>query len=80
MNDSHSDESPKDDTQQNTAKKASIPQIALSVVAAAFGVSTNKNRERDFSQSSPIPYIIGGIVFTVVFVLSIIGVVSLVLP
>lgn len=61
-------------------KKPNNLQVAFSVMAAAFGVQTETNRQRDFSQSSPMPYIIGGLIFTVVFVLSLIGVVMLVLP
>ena len=60
--------------------KPTVAQIAMSVIAAAFGVQTNKNRERDFSKGNPIAFILGGIIFTAVFVLSIIGVVMLVLP
>lgn len=55
-------------------------QVVLSVLAAALGVQTEANRQRDFTQRSPLPYIIGGLIFTVLFVLSIIGVVMLVLP
>jgi hypothetical protein len=61
-------------------EKPSFLQVMLSVFAAAGGVQSNKNRERDFSQTSPMPYIVGGLIFTVVFVLTIIGVVMMVLP
>ena len=53
--------------------------IAFSVVAAAFGVQTEANRQRDFSNTSPIPYIVGGLIFTLLFVLTLIGIVNLVL-
>lgn len=66
--------------QKQEADKPTFLQITLSVMAAAIGVQSDKNRQRDFSQSSPMPYIVGGLIFTVVFVLSIIGVVMLVLP
>jgi hypothetical protein len=65
---------------RETPPKPTFLQITLSVMAAAIGVQSDKNRERDFSQSSPMPYIIGGLIFTVVFVLSIVSVVMLVLP
>ena len=55
-------------------------QVTMSVLAAALGVQSDKNRERDFSQSSPLPYIVGGLLFTILFVLTIAGVVMLVLP
>jgi|AntAceMinimDraft_1070359.scaffolds.fasta_scaffold76099_2 hypothetical protein len=62
------------------SKTPNFIQIMLSVGAAAIGVQTGKNYERDFTTGSPLPYIVGGIIFTVLFVLTIIGVVSLVLP
>ena len=56
-----------------------ILEVALSVVAAAFGVQNSKNRERDFSRGNPLVFIMAGLVFTVLFVLTIVGVVYLVL-
>lgn len=65
--------------QQDVPVKPSILQIIASVAAAAFGVQNSKNRTRDFEQNSILPYIIGGIVFTVVFVGAVYLVVSTVL-
>jgi len=61
-------------------KPPSFVQVMLSVIAAAFGVQTGKNYERDFSTGNPLAYIAGGLLFTLLFVLTIAGVVSLVLP
>jgi hypothetical protein len=47
---------------------SNILQVILSVLAAAFGVQSSKNHQRDFSQSSPKPYIIVGIAFTIIFI------------
>ena len=49
-----------------------------SVLAAFFGVQSNKARERDFTKGKPATYIILGIVLTIVFILLIFGVVKLV--
>lgn len=57
----------------------SMWQLVISVFGAALGVQTEATRQRDFNSSSPLPYIIAGLIFTVLFVLTIIGVVSLVL-
>ncbi len=65
--------------QQDVPVKPSILQIIASVAAAAFGVQNSKNRTRDFEQNSILPYIVGGIVFTVVFVGAVYLVVSTVL-
>ncbi len=54
-------------------------EVALSVIAAALGVQSSKNRERDFTHGNPIVFIFAGLVFTVLFVLTIVGVVYLVL-
>ena len=55
-------------------------QVLGSTFAAATGVQSSKNRERDFSQGKPSQFIFMGIAFTAVFVLIMIAVVSLVLP
>jgi hypothetical protein len=55
-------------------------QVLSSTLAAAFGVQSSKNRERDFTKGKPSQFIFMGIGFTLVFVLIMIGVVSLVLP
>jgi hypothetical protein len=57
---------------------SSLLQVISSVSAAMFGVQSDKNRERDFNAANPKTYIIVGIVFTILFVLSIIGVVTIV--
>lgn len=54
-------------------------QTIGSVVAAAFGVQSSKHRQRDFKQGSAMRFIVGGVVFTVVFVLVMVTVVKLVL-
>jgi len=50
-----------------------------SVLSAAIGVQSGKNRSRDFSRGKPSHFIILGALFTVVFVLAIFGIVKLVL-
>ena len=60
-------------------KALSVWQLAASTVAAAFGVQTKANKDRDFSTGKPVHFIIAGIVFTALFVIAIITVVNLVL-
>ncbi len=60
-------------------KKPNLFQVILSTLAAAFGVQSSKNRERDFNHGSITTYIVSGILFTVVFVLVVVFVVRLVL-
>lgn len=54
-------------------------QIVGSVLAAALGVQSSKNRERDFRQGRPIVFIIAGLLFTGLFIGTVYTVVSLVL-
>ena len=60
-------------------KKLSLIDVALSVCAAALGVQSSKNRKRDFSRGNPITFLFFGALFTVIFVLTIIGIVHLVI-
>ena len=53
-------------------------QMLHSVMAAAFGVQSGKNRARDFSHGKPSHFVILGIVFTLVFALTLYGIVKLV--
>ena len=54
-------------------------QMLQSVLAAAFGVQSNRNRLRDFSHGKPSHFIVLGLLFTGLFVLLVYGVVRLVL-
>ncbi|MGH1486182.1 MAG: DUF2970 domain-containing protein [Cellvibrionaceae bacterium] len=63
-------------------KKANKPnfwQIALSTIAAAFGVQSRKNHENDFKHGNIYTYIAAGLIFTCLFVFAVIFVVHLVL-
>jgi hypothetical protein len=52
--------------------------VVKSVLAAAIGVQSDKNREVDFKHGSLPAYIIVGLIGTVLFVLAIVTIVSLV--
>ena len=45
-------------------------QTAASVLAAAFGVQSSKNRQRDFKYGKASTFIVAGIIFTVLLVLT----------
>jgi len=53
--------------------------VAKSTIAAACGIQTNANRQRDFQQGKPIAFIIAGVVFVLIFILAMYGLVQLVL-
>ncbi len=48
-------------------------RVVFSVLAAFFGVQSEANRRRDFTDTSPLPYILTGIVAIVLFVLTLSG-------
>ena len=53
--------------------------VLKSTMFAASGIQTKTNHERDFEHGKPSTFIVAGIVFMVVFILSIFGVVQLVM-
>ena len=60
-------------------KPPSFWQMLHSVMAAAFGVQSGKNRARDFTHGKPSHFVILGILFTAIFALTLFGIVKLVL-
>lgn len=65
-------------SEQTPPKKPGLIALVKSILAAAIGVQTNKNRERDFTSGNPLAFIIGGFVFTLLFIASIALIVGLV--
>lgn len=60
-------------------RSLSFLQLAGSVLAAAFGVQSSKNRERDFSRGKVAHFVVAGVIFTAAFVLIVVVVVNLVI-
>ncbi len=53
-------------------------QVIQSVIAGAIGVQSDKNRERDFKHGSASTFIIAGLVGTVLFILTLVFIVSII--
>jgi Protein of unknown function (DUF2970) len=66
-----------DDNEQPT--KLSLLSVIGSAFSAALGVQNSKNRERDFKSGKMMPFIIAGVIFTLVFIGTVFTVVSVVL-
>ncbi|MBU2887167.1 DUF2970 domain-containing protein [Gilvimarinus agarilyticus] len=49
-------------------KPLGFAQVVLSTLAAALGVQSNKNRERDFSGGNLKVYIVSGVIFMGIFI------------
>lgn len=60
-------------------KPLTLWEMLQSVLSAALGVQSGKNRSRDFTRGKPSHFIMLGVGFTAVFVLVIFSVVKLVL-
>jgi len=71
---------PTDNDEESQSERLTLIQMLGSALAAAFGVQSSRNRERDFEQGKASHFIALGIGLTVVFVLVVVSVVSLVLP
>ena len=69
-----------DEQTPEQAKNLSFWQVLTSTLAAAVGVQSSKNRQRDFTQGKASHFIFMGIGFTLLFVLLIAALVSYVLP
>ncbi|KAE8546634.1 DUF2970 domain-containing protein [Marinobacter nauticus] len=54
-------------------------KLVQSILAAAFGVQSSRRHAEDFNSNSPVPYIVGGVLFTAGFVGILILIVHLVL-
>jgi hypothetical protein len=68
------------DTSSQGKQKLSILHILTSVLAAAVGVQSKKNQEKDFNGKGSIYiYIAAGIIFTALFVITIVTVVKSIL-
>jgi hypothetical protein len=57
----------------------SLKQVLKAVAGALIGVQSEQQRQQDFNSGSVMPYIVVGIIVTVVFVLALLLIVSTVL-
>lgn len=64
---------------EHEARSPSLMDVLKSVLASMFGVQSNRKREKDFTHGKPSQYIIVGLLMTVVFMLTVWGVVKLVM-
>jgi len=56
-----------------------LREMLQSVLAAALGVQSGKNRSRDFSRGKPSHFILLGVLFTTLFVIVLLVAVKLIL-
>ncbi len=56
--------------------KTNLLQVIKSVLAAAIGIQSEKNRKIDFEQGSLPSYLIVGFIFTILFILVLVFIVN----
>lgn len=61
------DRQPASEPDANPPKSLSFLQMVGSILASFFGVQTGKNRERDFALGKARPFILVGILMTIVW-------------
>ena len=66
------------DQQQAPGRRQSLGSVIRSVAASMFGVQSSKQHAEDFAKGSARAYIVVGLIATLVFVLSVWGLVQLV--
>ena len=67
------------DQKPSEPKQLTFLTLLSSVMSAFIGVQSNANRERDFSTGKLSHFIFIGIIFGLIFILTIVGVVKLVM-
>jgi hypothetical protein len=66
-------------SEQSGNKQQSIGSVIGSILSAFIGVQNRKKMEDDFAHGKASTFIIAGLIGTIVFVLSVIGLVKLVM-
>ncbi len=67
-----------EDRENGRDRKPGFLDVVKSTLAAALGVQSSKNRERDFQHGSLKTFIAAGVIFTVIFIAVVITVVKIV--
>ncbi|MBT5053537.1 MAG: DUF2970 domain-containing protein [Gammaproteobacteria bacterium] len=62
-----------------TPSKPTFFQVLVSAIGAAIGVQRSDVRERDFGADSPLPFVLAGLIVTLVFIGTLLTVVYLVI-
>jgi hypothetical protein len=65
--------------QENSSGRLTLAQVFGSVLSSFFGVQKNATRERDFRHGRARDFIIVGVTLTLLFILTVWGVVQLVM-
>ena len=67
------------DPEKEPRRQLTFREMVSSIGAAAFGVQSAQNQARDFRHGSARRYVVAGLIATILFVLTVYGVVKLIL-
>lgn len=70
---------PEPPAEGDDAQPISFWTVVASTLAAAIGVQSRANKERDFASGRVAPFIVAGLLFTVAFIAVLVTVVNLVI-
>lgn len=60
-------------------KKPTLLQLVGSVLSAAVGIQSSKNRERDFTHGKMRTFVVAGVIYVALFIIAVYSIVRLVL-
>lgn len=63
---------PQTDKDKQQPTQVSTLDVVISVFRAWLGVQTEENRKRDFNSNDPTPFIVAGIIFTLIMIIGVI--------
>lgn len=66
------------DQKQDEQEPLTLLQVASSVFAAGFGVQSKETKRRDFTRGKPWQFIVVGLTFTIMFLVTVITIVNMV--
>jgi hypothetical protein len=67
-------------TYKSAPTKPSILQVIRAVGASMLGVQSNKNYQDDFATQSVVPYLVVGVIFVIILILSLVALVNVLVP
>ncbi len=69
----------RDSEEHDSEQKPGALHLIGSVLSAAVGIQSNKNRERDFKHGKLRTFVIAGVIFVALFIFSVFSIVQIVL-
>ena len=67
-------------TSKSAPTNPSLLQVIRAVGASMLGVQSNKNYQDDFATQSVVPYLVVGVIFVIVLILSLVALVNVLVP